>query len=201
MREKGGRGIEGVDLTIGRFMINTIYIIRNTINHKIYVGQTWTTLSKRWSGGRGYKRCPYFYNAILDLGPDVFFYEEICCTTDQESADYLEQYIISYYNTTDKNFGYDIALGGSGSRKSDETKKKMSDAHLIENVRNKCIEAGKIGAATSKEINKIKHIFKPKKLSKEQVLEILQSTLSNTELAKIYNVSRRTIYKVRAGKY
>ena len=33
---------------------NTIYLLRNKINDKVYVGQTWQTLKRRWCNGNGY---------------------------------------------------------------------------------------------------------------------------------------------------
>lgn len=46
--------------------------------------------------------------------------------------DYLEKYLISYYNTTDPRYGYNITSGGegvSGFKHSEESKKKMSVSH------------------------------------------------------------------------
>ena len=49
-------------------------------------------------------------------------------------------------------------------------------------------------------LNSYKFVTDTQKLSKEQVKEILLSDKSNSELAKIYNVSSCLISKIRAGK-
>ena len=67
-----------------------VYLIRNAINTKVYVGQTWQTLQKRWRQGRGYDECSLFYNAIRKYGKDNFYYETLREVSTQEEADALE---------------------------------------------------------------------------------------------------------------
>ena len=50
----------------------TIYIHRNKINNKLYIGQTCQTPEKRWDNGRGYKTSERFYNAIQKYGWNNF---------------------------------------------------------------------------------------------------------------------------------
>ena len=50
----------------------TIYIHRNKINNKAYIGQTCNDPKKRWENGNGYKKQPHFYNAIQKYGWDGF---------------------------------------------------------------------------------------------------------------------------------
>ena len=49
-----------------------IYLHRNAINGKVYVGMTKEKLSRRFRNGDGYKRCTYFYRAISKYGWDSF---------------------------------------------------------------------------------------------------------------------------------
>ena len=45
-------------------MIFTIYMHKNKINNKIYIGQTIQKPEQRWKNGKAYKPCSYFYAAI-----------------------------------------------------------------------------------------------------------------------------------------
>lgn len=42
----------------------TIYIHKNKINNKVYIGQTSQNPLKRWDNGKGYTTSPKFYRAI-----------------------------------------------------------------------------------------------------------------------------------------
>ena len=48
--------------------MKTIYLHRNKINNKVYIGQTIQPVENRWKNGNGYKTCSYFYNAIQKYG-------------------------------------------------------------------------------------------------------------------------------------
>lgn len=53
-------------------MIYTIYMHRNKINGKSYIGQTFQKPEERWKNGAGYKSCTYFYAAIQKYGWNNF---------------------------------------------------------------------------------------------------------------------------------
>ena len=53
-------------------MIFTIYMHRNKINKKIYIGQTCQNPQNRWKNGHGYKTCTYFNSAIQKYGWENF---------------------------------------------------------------------------------------------------------------------------------
>lgn len=46
----------------------TIYMHKNKINKKVYIGQTIQEPKDRWKNGAGYKTCTKFYNAIKKYG-------------------------------------------------------------------------------------------------------------------------------------
>ena len=106
----------------------TIYLLRNKCNNKIYIGQTWVSLQARFNNGYGYMNCYYLYNAIQKYGKDNFEYEVIAICSDQDTANYLEDYYINYYNGRDQKTGYNIKAGGSNGKLSEETKKKISES-------------------------------------------------------------------------
>jgi len=108
-----------------------IYKITNTINGKIYVGQTVMTLSKRFGCHvRSSKRTnssTAIHNAIRKYGSEAFSIELIkeCSSVDQLND--AERYWIDRLNTLAPN-GYNIELGGSHFPMADATKQKLRDA-------------------------------------------------------------------------
>ena len=110
-----------------------IYSITNTINNKKYFGQTIRGLFERYSE---YKTLynknitnsnEYLYNSFIKYGFDKFKFEviELCSSIDELNE--KEKYYISIYDTTNRNFGYNIHEGGRNSPLSEETKRKMSE--------------------------------------------------------------------------
>ena len=49
-----------------------IYMHRNKINNKVYVGQTRDELNRRFKSGYGYRTSPHFFAAIKKYGWDNF---------------------------------------------------------------------------------------------------------------------------------
>lgn len=109
-----------------------IYKVTNLINNKIYIGQTWETLTARLMKHKSRSsNCIKLYYAMNKYGRNNFQIELITICHTQKIADYWEQYFIIKFNSI-KN-GYNILFGGkTGSRKgikhTEETKQKMSNA-------------------------------------------------------------------------
>lgn len=115
-----------------------IYKITNTINKKIYVGQTTSTIKHRFSQ----HCCPshngsYLGRAIAKYGKENFVIEVLEeCSSIEELNSKEEEYIASFNSLTPN--GYNVLHGGlnfkrthypmQGRTHSDVTKKKMSDA-------------------------------------------------------------------------
>lgn len=120
-----------------------VYIHTNKANGKVYVGQTCQKPEKRWKGGSGYEKCPYFYHAIQKYGWDGFEHEVIASNLTLEEANKFEKILIEKLETTNSAFGYNLSAGGSGTSgpKPEEVKRKISKA-LGKKVR--CIETGVI---------------------------------------------------------
>lgn len=106
-----------------------IYKITNTLNNKIYIGQTKLKLVKRWNGHvSDSKRCNYrLANAIAKYGEENFK-KEIIVEGDFNKAltDELETHYIRLYNSKHRDIGYNIKDGGNSVEMSDETKQKIS---------------------------------------------------------------------------
>lgn len=104
-----------------------IYLLTNKINNKIYIGQTWNSLTLRMGpGGCNYKNSTYLYNSIQKYGATNFEYSVLALATSQQEADYLEEKFIIEYNSTNPDIGYNIKLGGSNGKHSEETKIKIA---------------------------------------------------------------------------
>lgn len=103
----------------------SIYLITNLVNNKVYVGQTWKPIKYRWQQHYHKERtCVKLNNAIKKYGKDNFKLELLAQCSSQEVADYLEIFFIKEYNST--KTGYNIRLGGSRGKLSEETKQKIS---------------------------------------------------------------------------
>lgn len=109
----------------------TIYMHKNKINRKIYIGQTKQKPEKRWDNGRGYIDCSKFYNAILKYGWDNFKHIILYQNLSKEQANYLETQLIEQYKTTNDKFGYNIKKGGENQSHSEKTKRKIGEANKI----------------------------------------------------------------------
>lgn len=100
---------------------------------KVYIGQSrQKNLNKRWKNGNiyGYCEMSIFRKAIDKYGWDNIQHEIIEEGLTKNEVDFRECYWIKYYK--DLNLSYNVSNGGDGcSRKmSDETKEKISKAHL-----------------------------------------------------------------------
>lgn len=73
---------------------------------KVYVGQTMQELDKRWHGGEGYILNTEFYNTIRDVGWENIKHEVLGVFETKEETDLYEKLFIVYFNSEDKEFGY-----------------------------------------------------------------------------------------------
>lgn len=94
-----------------------VYMHTNLRNFKRYIGITCNSPARRWQNGFGYKNNPYFYAAIQKDGWSGFRHEIITENLDQETAYKKEQELITFYDTTNPEFGYNCVYGGGGTPK------------------------------------------------------------------------------------
>lgn len=98
-----------------------IYKITNTVNDKIYVGQTTRTIEKRFQEhikNSKFKKTK-LYNAMNKYGIENFSIEQLeeCNNRDLDNR---EIYWISFYNSYEN--GYNSTLGGEGTKVFDDKK-------------------------------------------------------------------------------
>lgn len=86
----------------------TIYMHKNKINGKVYIGQTCQNPIKRWDNGNGYKTSRKFYNAIQKYGWENFEHIILYTELSQDQADQLEEQLIHKYQAQNDEFGYNI---------------------------------------------------------------------------------------------
>lgn len=105
-----------------------IYKITNKINGKIYIGQTTHSIEKRWKEHcRDNDGCS-IHNAIRKYGKENFTVEQIDVVCDRDELNKKEQYWIKFYDSMNKEKGYNLTSGGDHFEASEETKLKMSKA-------------------------------------------------------------------------
>lgn len=94
-----------------------IYIIRNTINNKVYIGQTRVSIELRWKEHLRHAKTgdQVINRAMNKYGVDKFYIEtlEIC---DLDVIDQREIYYIELYDATNKSLGYNVSIGGNTPR-------------------------------------------------------------------------------------
>lgn len=110
-----------------------VYVITNKINGKQYVGQTTTTVAKRWRGHlREAKRGKTYpiHQAIRKYGADGFTVSEIARVGSLDQLNALESFCIMAYDTIKPN-GYNLDAGGKARGVvHPETRAKMSAAKI-----------------------------------------------------------------------
>lgn len=96
--------------------IGCIYIIKNKINNKVYIGQTSQGIENRWkqhTKPSAIKSEKYaIYRAMNKYGVENFYYEVLEDNIPYEELDDREQYYIEKYDSY--KYGYNSTTGGDG---------------------------------------------------------------------------------------
>ena len=117
-----------------KIMAYTVYMHRNKTNGKVYIGQTGVSVEERWKNGKGYHHNAHFQSAIKKYGWDGFEHIIMFDGITKEQACDLEQKLISKYDSTNSERGYNNSIGGEkgclGRKITDETREKLRKSHL-----------------------------------------------------------------------
>ena len=157
-----------------------IYLHKNQINGRCYVGQTCQSLENRWGkNGIKYATQPYFYEDIQKYGWDHFDHIILEKVSSKEEANEREVYWTLQYNAIYPN-GYVLKSGGKNCKilskefkqirsktskenwKKEEYKEKISQKRreewekFSEETKQKCLSnldrSGKAGLSKSKKV-------------------------------------------------
>jgi group I intron endonuclease len=110
--------------------ICSIYVIKNSANDKVYVGQTWRSIERRFQvhlQNSTANHCVKLRRAINKYGAEKFRIELLTICHYQEMADYWETFFIRKFNTVKSGYNIlEFANNRKGTKHSSKTKKKMS---------------------------------------------------------------------------
>jgi len=158
-----------------------IYIATNTINNKVYIGQTIQGLQKRKSQHikNAVSKCDnmYFHKAIRKYGKDNFKWEVLvdCPISDLNDQ---EIYWIKYWDSFGKR-GYNSTIGGSLGANGFKGRKHSIETKLLLSIRSKEDGYGMRGKKHSAHSRKKMSIQKKGKL--------------------LYNAHKQKLSKIRQG--
>lgn len=197
-----------------------IYTIHNIVNNKIYVGKT-NNIKNRWSRHKANMRSKDvsvkkpIHLAMKKYGLKNFIFSVIQTFEKEEECLRAEIYWIKYFNSIDRNLGYNLTEGGTGSsgfKLSEEAKIKISQANFglkrtnefkITRSQNMTGSRNHFYGKTHSEKTKLKYSgenSKSSKLSANQVNDIINlftsKAYSQKQISKIYNVSQQHISRI-----
>ena len=199
-----------------------IYKITNTVNGKCYIGQA-KDYKARFQGHKLKLRKNEHDNSHLQYawnkyGSDAFTFEVLEYTEDYNER---EKYYIKLYNSTDESCGYNILEGGenpplraSAILALDDVKKIQNmflDGYALDDI---CSE---FSSVTRGQISKIKNgvawkddsLTYPLKKDNDNeigtdlanlvIYDLLNTTITQKEIAKKYNISRTCVTAINNG--
>lgn len=109
-----------------------VYLIRNTVNDKVYVGQTINTLKRRWTGHTSDAKhnagCKSIARAIRKYSRRAFDLAVLGEGEAGSELDNLERIWIILLRSTNPKFGYNRTSGGLGCAGIDSVRAKISAA-------------------------------------------------------------------------
>ena len=180
-----------------------IYIIRNTVNNKVYVGQTHVSIKLRFQNHLSAARRGIDYvigKAIRKYGEDKFYVEllEECLI---EELNEREKYWITFFKTTDNRFGYNMSIGGNVVRTTKEL-----DENLIIKMFNSGIGSYEIAkllhvhpyrtAEVLKKHNIKYGIDKQKTQNESEIVGAYLSGKGTMDICRLFNINKSTVRRI-----
>lgn len=202
-----------------------IYIIENIKNNKMYIGLTKKCFMERFETHILKLNCNQHANKHLQAswnkyGEENFIFDILEIVEEEELITDREIYWINYYQSYDRDYGYNKTYGGESVVLTPEIRKKQSESlkehwknnkhpwegrNHSEESRLKMSESAKrkdmsrfIGHKYSLGSKNHTSILDEDKVREIKIL--LNQGKMPMEIAVIYNVDRHLIYKIRSNK-
>lgn len=182
-----------------------IYIIRNTVNEKVYIGQTQVSIKLRFQNHLSAARRGLDYvigKAIRKYGEDKFYVELLEECTTEELND-REKYWIAFFNSTNNKFGYNMSIGGNVVRTTNDL-----DEPLVLNMFKQGNTSTKIAkilhvhpdkiAAILKKNNIIYGVDKQRidKVTESMTIDLYLDGYSTVDISKKFGINKSTVRRV-----
>ena len=189
-----------------------IYKITNSINGKIYIGKTSSSIEERWKehkkdSTKEYEKHRPLYRAMNKYGIENFSVEELeKCDTDKIACE-REIYWIEYYGSF-KN-GYNATIGGDGKTYINykivyETYKQLKSCKKVAEKLN--IDRGyvglilkNLGVQLEQPIESLQNLNKPKMINMYDLQENYLQTFSSVSDAAKWCVENNYSKKLTSG--
>lgn len=185
--------------------IGSIYIIRNNINNKVYIGQTSVDIKRRFLNHLSAARRGKDYvigKAIRKYGANNFYIELLEeCPIDQLND--KEKYYIEKYNATNNKYGYNISIGGNAVTKA----KELNVSQILEMFHlgipaykiAKELHVGIVRITTILKSYNVKYGLELQKISKHTehlICEIYNKGYGTMDICRKLNIDKGTVRKV-----
>lgn len=189
-------------------MKGSIYLVRNTVNDKVYVGQTTQPVECRFKQHLKLLKtneCQAISRAIQKYGKDSFCYEVLEEEINLNLLDDREEYYIQKYDSLNK--GYNLCPGGQKWRNKplDLPKSEIVEKYKEGLSSRKIAETYKVSHSTvlkilnEFKITRTRHHNLPDRSSKITQDELhnllIVQKLTQREISKILGVDETTIYR------
>lgn len=189
LRIKNGEGLRFYPpkLAPGELRPITVYVIRNNLDGRCYVGQTRISLKVRLSahiskGKIGVERARVGHDIVL-YGPENFEAEIVALCDTQEEADRVERNWIEQLNSQEPN-GYNVEPGGrKGFQQTRQTRERMSRASTGKTMVNHRGELHHRAVLTEQQVIEIRQRF-------------AQGETNKAKLAQEYGIAPSTVRRI-----
>ncbi len=178
----------------------SIYIIRNTINDKVYIGQTTMSVHQRFMthmkpSTLKLKRNYKLYNAVQKYGREVFYVETLEELIPLNQINEREIYYIKKFDSY--NYGYNSTKGGDGRifNKLDAEPELIKMANEGKSIQEMADYFDVHRATISRTLSRL-GIKVYLKISESEMKSLIDSGATNKEIAKSFNIDEYTVTRL-----